>query len=109
MLVWGAKAKRMSGINPESFLLMMRIKLRQLNKIISETFKLKFGLVEYNCGVRNLLHVFGGELELHCDIDISNQITRIARLLETTNSEEKWNRIISEYLDLYELVLKFCS
>ena len=109
MLVWGAKARRMLEINPESFLLMMEIKLRQVNKIISETFKLKLGLVEYSCGVRNLLHVIGGELELFCDIDISDHITKIARLLDTTNSQEKWNRIMSEYLELYELILKFCS
>lgn len=87
----------------------MRIKLRQMNTIISETIKIKLGLVEYTCRVRNLLHVFGGELELYCDIDISNHIARITKLLDATNSEDKWNGLISEYLELYELILRFCS
>jgi hypothetical protein len=80
-----------------------------MNIIISETMRLKLGLSDYTCKVKNLLHVFGGELELYCDLDISDQLTRITKLLDETNSEEKWNRLHSEYLKLYELILKFCS
>ena len=109
MLVWEAKIRQMLEINPESFVLMMKIKLRQINTIICETLNLKMGLEMHSCKVRNLLHVLGGELELYCDIDISKQITEISKLLDEPESENKWDKLTAKYLNLYELILSFCG
>ena len=45
-------------------ILQTKIKLRQMSEIYCELLKIKDGLIRYTCQIRNLLHAFGGEMEL---------------------------------------------
>ena len=98
----------MLEVNPDSFVLLVTTKLRQMNTIINETIKLKHGLSKHTCKVRNHLHILGGELELYCDIDISSRTSKIVQIFDEIDSEEKWKKLMSEYLSLYELILNCC-
>ena len=98
----------MLEVNPDSFVLLVTTKLRQMNSIINETIRFKLGLSKHTCKVRNLLHILGGELELYCDIDISAHTNKIVQILDEVYSEEKWKKLMSEYLSLYELILNCC-
>jgi hypothetical protein len=86
-----------------------KIRLRQVSDIYCEMIKLRDGEIEHTCSIRNMLQIFSGEMLLHCSLDISEEITLIARMLDQGISDTNWEETNNHILKVYEVVLKKCS
>jgi hypothetical protein len=86
-----------------------KVRLRQISDIYCELIKIRDGATNYTCEIRNMLQVFSGEMQLHCSLDINEEISDLAILLEEGVSDSNWNETNDIILHLYELVLKKCS
>ena len=86
-----------------------KIRLRQISEIYCELIKLRDGESKHTCKVRNLLQIFGGEMKLHCSIDLDKEISSFVKLLDERISPANWEEINDVVLHLYEQVLRICS
>ena len=86
-----------------------KVRLQQLGEIYCELIKLREGEAQYTCRVRNMLQIFGGEMILHCAIDVNNEIGSLTRLLDEGISMRIWGKINEIFLEVYKHVLRTCS
>ena len=88
-------------------ILQTKLKLRQMSEIYCELLKIKEGLNSYTCKVRNLLHAFGGEMEIHCKC-VSSEIKSLVSLLEEGLTGTNWEKTNDIMIELYERIFKSC-
>ncbi|MHA1953025.1 MAG: hypothetical protein ACXAAM_06655 [Candidatus Heimdallarchaeaceae archaeon] len=86
-----------------------KIRLRQISEIYCELIELRDGESKYTCKIRNLLQIFGGEMKLHCLIDLDKEISSFVKLLDEGISISNWEKVNNVILQLYEQVLRICS
>ncbi len=86
-----------------------KARLQQLGEIYCELIKLREGETQHTCRVRNLLQIFGGEMILYCSIDVDNEISSLARLMDEGISMSIWGKINEIFLEAYKKVLRICS
>ena len=103
------KYREVSKEDPELFLVMARLKLKQMSEIVIEVLKLKKGIKQHTCHVRNMLQVLSGEMEIYCNIDINDEVINIASLLDGKSSAKKWDGITKNILQIYEKILTYCK
>ena len=86
-----------------------KIRLRQVSDIYCELIKIRDGEKDYYCQIRNMLQIFGGELKLHCSIDVDTEISSLAAFLDKGISISNWDEINDIVLQFYDHVLRKCS
>lgn len=89
-------------------ILQTKIKLRQMSEIYCELLKIKDGLSKYTCQVRNLLHAFGGEMEMNCKC-VNSEIQSLIILLEEGLTSLNWEKANGLMISLYERIFKYCN
>ena len=89
-------------------ILQTKIKLRRMSEIYCELLKIKDGLVKYTCQVRNLLHAFGGEMEMYCKC-VNPEIQSLINLLEEGLNPQNWEKANDLVIVLYERIFKCCN
>jgi len=89
-------------------ILQTKLKLRQMSEIYCELLKIKDGLNSYTCKVRNLLHAFGGEMEMNCKC-VNSEISSLVALLEEGLTPNNWEQANDLMITLYERIFKCCN
>ncbi len=100
--------QRMEEEEKLTAILQTKIKLRQMSEIYCELLKIKEGLIKYTCRVRNLLHAFGGDMELYCKC-VNPEIQSLIQLLEEGLSPVNWEKTNDLMVVLYERIFKCCN
>ena len=90
-------------------ILSTEIRLKQMNDIFSEIVRIKSGLTNYTCKLRNLFQILTGEMELYCDVDISSYISLIVNTIENGNIVKNWDIIVKCMLSLYKEIFRYCN
>lgn len=83
-------------------------KLKQANEIYIELLKLKKGRSKYQCQVRNLLHIFGGDMEINY-MEVKEETKTIASILDEGISSLNWYKIDDVMTSIYGKILKYCG
>lgn len=81
-------------------------KLKQANEIYIELLKLKKGRSKFQCPVRNLLHIFGGEMEIN-SIEVKEETKTIVSILDEGISSLNWYKIDDVMTSMYGKILKY--
>lgn len=97
------------GIKDMTSYIRTKIRLQQISEIYCGLIKIRDEEIQHTCQIRNMLQIFGGEMFLHCSIDISKEINFLARLLDEGISVANWDETNDVILQLYEQVLRICS
>ncbi|MHA1202985.1 MAG: hypothetical protein ACTSQ4_10755 [Candidatus Heimdallarchaeaceae archaeon] len=108
-LVLLEKYRENSESDPSLKILMTKIKLRRLSEVFCEILKLKEGLTQHKCQLRNLLQVLIGEMEIYCKIDITNEVNLLLEIVESGINENKWNQIVVTMVQIYEKFFNYCK
>lgn len=90
-------------------ILSTELKLKQMSNIYCEILKIKHGFTKYSCRLRNMMHIFVGELEIHYNLDISDLANQIIKSVEDGITEETWAIITKHILIIYEEIFMFCK
>jgi len=101
--------KELSQSDSALTILSTELKLKQMSNIYCEILKIKHGLTKHSCKLRNRMHIFAGELEIHCNLDISDLANQIIKSVEEGITEENWAIITKHILTIYEEILMFCK
>ncbi|MFW9852067.1 MAG: hypothetical protein ACFFDS_03945 [Candidatus Thorarchaeota archaeon] len=93
----------------ELTILQTKFKMKQASEIYCELLKIREGLSNYTCPVRNLLQIFLGEMELHCSMDIYDYVENLKILLDEGITLTNWEKVNEIVLQFYSKIFSYCS
>lgn len=103
------KYRENSESDPSLHILMTKVKLRKMSEVFCEILKLKQGLTQRKCHLRNLLQVLIGEMEIFCKIDITTEVNQILENIDSGINEDNWNHIVNSMIIIYEKFFNYCK
>ena len=109
MIVSWRDIKESSYKERELIILKTKFKMKQASEIYCELLKIREGLVKYTCQVRNLLQVFSGEMELHCSVDVNEEVENLKILLDEGITLTNWEKVNEIVLEFYSKIFSYYS